>query len=304
MRSHLVDEASVAAKAEGLPLTYFQSNVNDGAFPEGEFDLVVNHAAAHHIASIDRVFREICRVLTDDGWFVSVDYVGPHRNQYRADAWEEVWRLNRELPPSIRQELVYPSIDLMLIIDPTEAIHSELILETFHRYFSTGQYAAFGGAIAYPLLTHNASIFETDDEVERAFWIGRILEADDRFLAQHPESTLFAYFAGTPNKSVLHNVELLENWRTDELERERRAREERGGEYYDRGPLPSAFRELQEVRAAVALAQSRVELLESELQAMRSNALYSRTRRLVDSKWVRTARENRFMAGLERRIRA
>ena len=44
-------------------------------FPLGEFDLVVNHAAAHHIAAIDRVFREICRILPEDGWFVSFDYV-------------------------------------------------------------------------------------------------------------------------------------------------------------------------------------------------------------------------------------
>ncbi len=33
---------------------------------------------------LDRVFRQICRVLPEDGWFVSFDYVGPHRNQYRA----------------------------------------------------------------------------------------------------------------------------------------------------------------------------------------------------------------------------
>ena len=58
MHRPLVDEAAAAAAAEGLPLTYVQSNVNDGVFPEGEFDLVVNHAAAHHIASLDRVFRE------------------------------------------------------------------------------------------------------------------------------------------------------------------------------------------------------------------------------------------------------
>ena len=135
--------------------------------------------------------------------------------------------------------------------------------------------------------------------MERSFWIGRILEADDRFLAQHPESTLFAYFAGTPNKSVLHNVELLENWRTDEVERERRAR--RGARWGVLRPGPPSFRIFGSCRKYVPrlrVAESRVVLLESELQAMRSNALYSRTRRLVDSKWVRTARGNRFMAGL------
>ena len=201
--------------------------------------------------------------------------MGAHRNQYRLDAWEEVCRLNRQLPPSIRQDLAYPSIDLMLVIDPTEAIHAELIVDTFHRYFTTGQYTALGGAIAYPLLTHNARIFETTDEAERSFWIERILEADARFLAANPESTLFAYFAGMPKKSVLGDAESLARWREEEDERERLAREERGGEYYDRGPLSSALRELQEERAAVAQAQAQVVALEAELQAMRSRFLYA-----------------------------
>ena len=68
----LLAQARTAAAEGGLPLTYEKVNVNTAAFPEGEFDLVVNHAAAHHIAAIDRVFRELCRMLPDDGWFVSL----------------------------------------------------------------------------------------------------------------------------------------------------------------------------------------------------------------------------------------
>ena len=245
----LLDEAATAARQLGLPLTYVQANVNDGVFPEGEFDLVVNHAAAHHIAAIDRVFRGICRVLPEDGWFVSFDYVGPHRNQYRLDAWEEAWHLNRLLPPALQQDLAYPPIPVMLVVDPTEAVHSELIVETFERYFTTGQYTALGGAIAYPLLTHNARMFAADDEEEQSLWIERILQADDRFLAQHPESTLFAYFAGMPNKSVLAETERLATWAEEEAERERTAREDRGGEYYAPARSSTALVQLDE-RAA------------------------------------------------------
>ena len=49
---------------------------------------MVNDAAAHHIAMIDRVFREICGLLLPDGCFVSFDYVGLHRNQCWSVAWE------------------------------------------------------------------------------------------------------------------------------------------------------------------------------------------------------------------------
>jgi SAM-dependent methyltransferase len=297
----LLDEAGAAARENGLPLTYVQSNINDAVFPGGEFDLVVNHAAAHHIAAIDRVFREICRVLPEDGWFVSFDYVGAHRNQYGLEAWQAAWNLNQELPESLRQDLQYPHLPTMLVMDPTEAIHSELIVETFNRYFTAGQFTPYGGAIAYPLLTHNARM-RNGDEAQRGVWIDRILEADGRFLAEHPESTLFAYFAGQPDKSVLQDAERLAAWRAEEVERERRA-QERGGEYYQRGPLAAALIELEEERTAHIRAHARVEELESELQAMRSGFLYSRARRLVDSRWVRSVRANRAVAGLERRVR-
>ena len=178
--------------------------------PDLEFDLVVNHAAAHHIAAIDRVFREVCRLLPVDGWFVSFDYVGPHRNQYRTDAWDAAWEINRQLPESLRQDMAYPPIPVMLQVDPTEAIHSELIVETFHRYFIEREFTPLGGALAYPLLTHNHAMFGAQDNDVRARSIDRILEADDEFLRDHPDSSLFAYFAGTPNKSVLERSDLLE----------------------------------------------------------------------------------------------
>ena len=120
----LLNEARAEAEIARLPLRYHQMDVNTADFPDGPFDLVVNFAAAHHIAYIDRVFRSLCERLPDDGWFISFDYVGPHRNQYRSDAWEEAWRVNGELPEYVRQEMVYPHLPTMLHDDPTEAIHS------------------------------------------------------------------------------------------------------------------------------------------------------------------------------------
>ena len=253
----LLDEAMSVAREGGMPLMYHQANINTGTLPPVEFDLVVNHAAAHHIAAIDRVFREVCRILPEDGWFVSFDYVGAHRLQYRIDAWEEAWRLNHELPEEFRQELLYPPMPVALVVDPTEAIHSELILETFHRYFSEGQFTALGGAIAYPLLTHNARMFDAADDAERERWIDRIIEADDDFLARHPESTLFAYFAGQPKKPVLQRVELLGEWEAAAEQRERRA-QENGGEYYERNPLSIVLVALEEQRALNAGTHDRI----------------------------------------------
>ena len=298
----LLEEAAASARVNELPLTYHRANINAGEFPPGDFDLVVNHAAAHHITAIDRVFREVCRVLPDDGWFVSFDYVGAHRNQYRLDVWEEVWKLNRQIPTSLRQDLLYPPIPAMMVVDPTEAVHSELIVRTFHRYFAEVQFTPLGGAIAYPLLTHNTRMSTSEDDATRSDWIEQILRVDDSFLREHPESTLFAYFAGTPRKTVLADADRLAAWEAEETERELRARE-RGGEYYDRGPLATALVELEEQQAQNEGLHFAVEQLESELRAMQSRYLYARAWRAVDSKVVRAVRVNRLVTGLERRLR-
>jgi SAM-dependent methyltransferase len=298
----LLDLAITAARNEALPLTYHRANINTDPLPPGEFDLVVNYAAGHHITALDRVLREICRRLPEDGWFVNLDYVGPHRNQYRLDAWESLTSLNRQLPESLRQTLIYPPLPVALVVDPTEAVHSELVLEIFRRYFREAEYTPLGGAIAYPLLTHNAPMWNATDEVERARWIGRILEADDVFLAEHPESTLFAYFAGQPKKDVLLQRDKLDEWSAEEIQREQRAREH-GGEYYERNPLAAALIALDEEKAAGAAARARTNQLEAELAALRSSYLYSRVRRAVDARAVRRVRANRYVARLERRLR-
>jgi SAM-dependent methyltransferase len=299
----LLIEARAAAEQRSLPLTYQQANVNADAFPDREFDLVVNHAAAHHIAAIDRVFREICRILPEDGWFVSMDYVGPHRNQYLSPAWEAAWQLNEQIPEALRQDLRYPHLPTMLVIDPTEAIHSELIVGMFHRYFAVSQFSPLGGAIAYPLLTHNTNMWESSDEGARTYWIERILEADGRFLEDHPDSSLFAYFAGTPDKSVLLEYDSLSKWEAEEAEREEAA-SHNGGEYYPRGAMASALIDSEDEHRQAQLARARAAELESELADLRSGLLLSSIRRFLDAPTTRQVRQNQLVAAVERRIRS
>ena len=134
----LLDEARSAT--DGRRIRYQRMDVNTDDLPTGPFDLVVNHAASHHVTRLDRLFRNICRLLPNDGWFISLDYVGPHRNQYEVDAWNSAWGLNQSLPEHLRQSMEYPLLPLWIEIDPTEAVHSELILETINRYFNIDEF--------------------------------------------------------------------------------------------------------------------------------------------------------------------
>ena len=136
----------------------------------------------------------------------------------------------------------------------------------------------------------------------RAWWIDRILEADDEFLGEHPDSSLFAYFAGTPNKSVLERSDLLDEWEAQEVRREERAAEE-GGAYYEQGPLALALIQAAEEKARADAAQVRLAQLQSELDDIHQSFLYGTTTKLLHSRHARTLRANRFVIRLERLLR-
>jgi SAM-dependent methyltransferase len=230
--AQLLDEATTAAADR--PLRYDRMDVNTAEFPAEPFDLVVNFSAAHHIACLDRVFRELCRRLPDDGWFLSYDYVGPHRNQYPYQLWAAAWDHNQQLPEAMRQTMIYPHLPTMLAVDPTEAIHSELLFETWSRYFTTDEHTPVGGTIAYPLLTHNDDVIA--DPQPWADEIAAMLAADEELRRANPKASLFAYWAGQPDKSMLTHTDRLARWTEEEDDRERTAASA-AGEYYPRTAL-------------------------------------------------------------------
>jgi SAM-dependent methyltransferase len=220
--------AAARAAAGDRPLRYHRVDVNEASFPEGGFDLVVNHAAGHHISHIDRVFRALAALLRPEGVFVSWDYVGPHRNQYPGDMWEAAHRVNIGLPAALRSPMHYPLLEEMITGDPTEAVHSELVLDVMRRYFVLEHERALGGAIAYLLLTHNPAILDrpaTDIDP----WVAQILDHDATFTDAAPERTLFAYVIARPGPEP--DAASLERWSAEEREREARARAD-GGRYY------------------------------------------------------------------------
>jgi SAM-dependent methyltransferase len=266
--------AAARSAAGSMPIRYEQVNINRDQLPRDDFDLVVNHAAAHHITMINRVFQDLCRVLPEDGWFISFDYVGPHRNQYATDAWDQAWQLNQQLPESVRQNLVYPDLPTMLIDDPTEAVHSELILPTLRRYFRVEELTPVGGAIAYPLLTFNERLFSLPNPEERERWAQFVLDRDWEYLSGHPEATLFAYFTAQPDKSVLADHSQLDKWQLDEDEREAKALSN-AGRYGGR----TLMQHLYEERAQLQQINSD---LQAQLDAIQRSYLYSHLVRTLE----------------------
>lgn len=228
----LLEDARNAAGEQSL--RYYQLDTNTALFPEAGYDLVVNFAAAHHIAYLDRVFRRLAELLPDDGYFVSYDYVGAHRNQYPTRQWFTAVKLNRKLPSHMRSPMHYPHLKTALYCDPSEAVHSELVVPVMRRYFHIVEHKHMGGGLAYLVLTHNANFMKASPS-EQEYWLKVIMDADAEYLEKHPESSQFDYIVAQPNKEVLERHTQLEMWSQEEEAREAKAARN-NLEYYPRNP--------------------------------------------------------------------
>ena len=115
----------------------------------------------------------------------------------------------------------------MVFDDPTEAIHSELIIESVSRYFEILERHDTGGGIAYELLTHNPKLKNVPAE-ELDFYIDEILKYDKEYSSSKQVPPLFSYFIAKPNKSVLSDAARLAYYQKIEDLREEKARKRRG----------------------------------------------------------------------------
>lgn len=203
-------EAKKRAFELDLDFNYIVADCNKFTTEAKIFDLVINHAAMHHVAYINRLTYQISKALKDSSsLYVGFDYVGSHRNQYSWPMWSEMVQINNSLPEKYQVQLTYPHIKTMLATDPTEAIHSELQLDLLKQYFDIKQYTPLGGAIAYALLFQNTKLHQDQDTEDGIQTINKIIAADKSFCDEYPECNLFAFWIATAKEqSHLTNTQI------------------------------------------------------------------------------------------------
>ncbi len=185
-------------------IKYILADVNKIRFKKQSFDLVVNIAALHHVQYINRLCNEILNSLKKDGYFISFDYVGPQRNQYPLLNWLIIKTVNMFLPKNIRKpNLGYPHLPTMLSMDPTEAIHSDLVSKTVYRFFNIVERHDVGGGVAYEILTHNSKINKRIINSSKNKYVDRILKLDNFLSKTGIIPIFFSYLITKPKKRDL-----------------------------------------------------------------------------------------------------
>jgi hypothetical protein len=147
--------------------------------------------------------------------------------------WEAAHRVNTMLPEQYRSSMAYPHLPTMLVSDPSEAVHSELILDTMDRYFTHVHQRQLGGPIAYLVLTHNEALFTAPPDVRDPL-VEMVIDADVAHIERYPEDNLFSFLLSRPRPASELDPVRLEMWTRAEREREEAA-SVHGGRYY----LPS-----------------------------------------------------------------
>ena len=260
-------DARRAADELGMPAEYIEFDANLDPLPPGPFDLILNHAALHHVAYIDRVVRGAREVIADSGLLVHYDYTGAHRNQYGAEAWAATLVFNASLPEPFRNgSLDYPHLPTMLTIDPTEAIHSELILETLDRYFESELTVPLGGSISYPVLYQNHALFDAEATDDGRAVLQSIIDRDREHLDGDPAGSTFTFAVMRPRPGALDDEDQLAAWTAEERGREGAAAAN-GGEYYPHTAFGIVYGELADTRdREAALAKAAADIPVAELQ--------------------------------------
>lgn len=212
--------AEAQKKQKKLPISYFQTDANTIVLPENTYDLVVNSAALHHVQYLNRLCYQILRAMKPHGVFFHYDYIGPHRNQYSVNHWHSITSVNDALPTKIRkQPLTYPHLPTMMVTDPSEAVHSELIPEVVSRYFGTISRHDISGMIAYNILSLNPKLKKGQKSPE----IQRVLDQDQAAYKRGEVPPLFTYWLTKPRKEILLEAKKIALWQLEENWREKLA---------------------------------------------------------------------------------
>jgi SAM-dependent methyltransferase len=246
-----IETARASATATGMPFEYLVADINHVDLSGLKFDRVVNNAAFHHIAYLDRFVRKALEAIDEDGLLLSWDYVGPDRNQYPWRIWSRMVEFNATLPQRYQAHLKYPHLKTMLATDPTEAVHSALIMTVVERYFDIVEISRVGGALAYQILFENEALFQAQGTQGGRDVVRAILDADLAHTREHPEDCLFAFVVARPRKAVLADAAQLETWRLEEETRETAAAEN-GGRYHPPTALEIITNEISDLRDEVA----------------------------------------------------
>ena len=191
-----IDEARELSK--NMSIDYFIEDINTMSHIENKkYDAVFNFAILHHATEIENATKRLSEVLKPGGLIFNEEYVGPARNQYSDEHLKLMIEVMSDLPSKYRSKHMLRPPLANFRIEPTEAIHSDLVRPMFEKYFDTIYERNMNGGIAYQILWNNIENFN-DNNPEAVKWLNYLLKKDFEFSENGKVPILFWNSVGKP----------------------------------------------------------------------------------------------------------
>ena len=202
MSEKYINEAKELKQSRAID--YFLDDINSMSKIEDEkYDAVFNFAVLHHVTEVDNALKKLARCLKTNGLMFNEEYVGPARNQYSDQHLKHMLEVMSDLPEKFRTKVKFlrPPLENFRV-EPSEAIHSDLILPLIPKYFDIVYQRNLNGGIAYQLLHNNIQEFEDDSNTESVKWLEYLLKQDVVYTDDGRVPILFWYGVCKPKTEL------------------------------------------------------------------------------------------------------
>jgi len=180
---------------ESRDIDYFLDDINSMIkIEDDKYDAVFNFAVLHHATEVDNALHKLAKCLKSTGLMFNEEYVGPARNQYSDEHLNLMLEIMSDLPEKFRSKVGFLRPPLANFrVEPSEAIHSDLILPLIPKYFDIVYQRNLNGGIAYQILHNNIDEFEDTGNPESEKWLDYLLRHDVKLTEEGKVPVLFWY---------------------------------------------------------------------------------------------------------------
>ncbi|HPF50280.1 MAG TPA: methyltransferase domain-containing protein [Draconibacterium sp.] len=192
LSADLIENANKKVREKTLQnIRFEQADFYNYQLKKNYFDVILFHSSLHHFKQIDKIATRVKDALKDGGILVLNEYMGKNRLQFSKDQLLEMNNLLEMIPKQykkryltrITKKRVYaPGLIRMIISDPSEAVESETIKPSIHKYFSVIEEKKIGGDLLMMVLKDIAHNFiNSNDEISKTI-LHKLFEAEDQYL--------------------------------------------------------------------------------------------------------------------------
>lgn len=173
--SNAKEEATKAGFEESI--RYILCNVETSPFPGSNYDAIYFNSSLHHISDLDSILKKCSSALKEEGYLFVNEYIGPNRFAFNEREKQVMLSVFQMIPDKfrvshaehdrgqVRNHLSFPDPAEVERVDPSEAIHSEEIVDALKRHFQIKEFNFAGGTLMQFMLDGIAGNFrETDAE--------------------------------------------------------------------------------------------------------------------------------------------